>query len=57
VDPPNTGNQGWLAPSFTQPQFNTDDHNQYYQVNIPQIDNPFIQEDLTARRGKQAGNQ
>jgi hypothetical protein len=44
VAPPEFGNQGWLAPSFTQPQWNHPDHQQFFQINIPQIDDPFIQE-------------
>ncbi len=42
--PAGTGDQGWLAPSFTQPQWNRPDHQQFFQINIPQIDNPFIQQ-------------
>lgn len=38
------GDQGWLAPSFTQPQGTRPDHQQFFQINIPKIDNPFIQE-------------
>ncbi|MEZ6190813.1 MAG: hypothetical protein R3C45_05920 [Phycisphaerales bacterium] len=42
--PYGTGDQGWLAPSFTQPQWNRPDHQQFFQINIPRIDDPFIQE-------------
>lgn len=43
--PYGTGDQGWLAPSFTQPQWNRPDHQQFFQINIPRIDDPFIQEE------------
>lgn len=45
--PYGNGDQGWLAPSFTQPQWNRPDHQQFFQINIPQIDAPFIQEEGT----------
>ena len=47
VGPPETGDQGWISPNFTQPQWNRPDHQQYFQVNIPQIDDPFLQEEGT----------
>ncbi|WP_428389933.1 PEP-CTERM sorting domain-containing protein [Mucisphaera sp.] len=37
------GNQGWLAPSFSQPVWNRSDHDLYYQVNIPLITEPYVQ--------------
>ena len=42
--PGGTGDQGWLAPSFSPPQWNRPDHQEFFQINIPQIDNPFIQQ-------------
>ena len=39
-----TGDQGWLAPSFTVPQWNRPDHQNYYQMNIMDIIDPFEQE-------------
>ncbi len=45
--PYGNGAQGWLAPSFTEPQYTLPDHNQYFQVNIPFIENPFVQQEGT----------
>lgn len=45
--PAGIGDQGWLAPSFTQPQWNRPDHQEFFQINIPQIDDPFIQQEGT----------
>ncbi len=42
--PGGIGDQGWLAPSFNPPQWNRPDHQEFFQINIPQIDNPFIQQ-------------
>jgi len=37
---PWTGNQGWLnVPS----QYYPDNHVEYYQINVPEIDNPYLQ--------------
>jgi len=43
VIPAGTGDQGWLAPSFDVPQWNRPDHQEYWQMNIATIPNPFIQ--------------
>lgn len=54
IRPAGQGDQGWLAPSFTQPQWNRPDHLNYYQVNVPSIDQvmqeghllkPFVQQE------------
>lgn len=37
---PWNGNQGWLIPPS---QYYPDNHQQYYQINIPKIDSPFLQ--------------
>lgn len=44
VRPAGGGDQGWLAPSFTQPEWNRPDHVEFFQLNIPKIDDPFIQQ-------------
>lgn len=41
--PAGTSDQGWIAPSNTQPLWNRPDHQQFFQINIPKIDAPFIQ--------------
>ncbi len=41
--PAGSGDQGWLAPSFTVPQWNRPDHQEFFQLNIPKILDPFIQ--------------
>jgi hypothetical protein len=43
VRPAGSGEQGWLAPSSTEPIWNRPDHFQFFQVNIPEIPDPFIQ--------------
>jgi hypothetical protein len=43
VRPAGYGEQGWISPSFTVPQWNRPDHFQFFQVNIPEILDPFIQ--------------
>lgn len=42
-----SGPQGWLVPNSTPLQWNDPDHFQYFQINIPQIEDPFIQTEGT----------
>lgn len=44
VVPAGVGNQGWIAPSFDQPVVLLDDHQEFFQINIPRIDDPFPQQ-------------
>lgn len=44
IAPPDQGDQGWVAPNTTEPIWAFSDHDLYYQVNIPFIDRPFLQE-------------
>lgn len=44
IDPYGTGIQGWYNPNPVPPIVIQDDHQTFHQINIENIDNPFIQE-------------
>lgn len=45
--PYGNGDQGWLQPNPEDPVWNRPDHQQFFQINISQIDEPFIQREGT----------